>query len=110
MFNSKSIITPGTENIAETDKVNQLTPIVRGTKYEKTDTAQSAPTPPITLVKSALKKCFENLKISKAITNNITKKILRTIIKSPVKYMNFCPDLCGYFSTFSRILISSNIL
>lgn len=110
VFSNKIIITPGTENIAETDNVNQLIPIVRGTKYEKAHTEQSAPTPPITLVKSALKKCFENLKISKVINNNTTKKMLSTIIKSPLKYMHFSVTLCGYFFNFSCILISSNIL
>ena len=89
MFNNKIIITPGTENIDETDNVNQLIPIVRGIKYEKAHTEQSAPTPPITLVKRLLKKCFENLKINKAIISNITKKIFNTIIKSPIKYMHF---------------------
>ena len=70
VFINNSIITPGTENNAETLNVNQFTQIEIGIKLDKAVTAQIAPTPPRTLVNKALKKHLLLLKINNEIKIN----------------------------------------
>jgi hypothetical protein len=80
VFINKIIITPGTENNAEIVKVSQLIQIEMGTKVAKALTPQIAPTPPITLVNSALKKLLLHLKIKNEIRTKTPTKIYKLVI------------------------------